>query len=230
MVGKSKGSNRGRATSGARRHPVAVTLTVILVVVSLLGLSFRIVLLPPVTTALAGQTVNTQLSSLSREELVAVAEVGRAYVDSVPGAEMPTGSDERTAFTPEVVRHMEDVRVVIQAAAYITIALCALLLVVLIVIGTRYGKRTLGACLAIGGIAAIATVAILGLIGVLNFNALFTAMHELLFADGTWTFAADSLLICAYPIGFWIGMATIWAISLLMLSALTSILGFVLRR
>ncbi len=213
-----------------KRHPFVFFFLVALIVFSLFGLSFRIVLLPFVTTVLAGQTVNNHLSEFSRSELVAVAEAGRDYVDSVPGATMPTGSDERTSFTPEVVSHMEDVRVVISASAYITIAVCIALLIALILVWRFLGRQYLGNSLFRGGVTAIVVVFILGVVGVLSFDTLFTAMHQLLFADGTWTFSADSLLICAYPIGFWIGMATVWAISLLLLSAIVAIMGLVMRR
>jgi uncharacterized membrane protein len=125
---------------------------------------------------------------------------------------------------------MEDVRVVIQVAFYVTLAICAAFLIALIVIGRRFGRRTVGNSLFAGGIVTVSLVVTLGVIGALNFDALFTAMHKLLFADGTWTFSADSLLRCAYPIGFWIGMAVVWASALLALSVLASVTGFLLRR
>ncbi|MBK00622.1 MAG: TIGR01906 family membrane protein [Euryarchaeota archaeon] len=37
----------------------------------------------------------------------------------------------------------------------------------------------------------------------LNFNAFFTSFHELLFEDGTWTFASTDMLIRLFPLKFW---------------------------
>jgi hypothetical protein len=55
-------------------------------------------------------------------------------------------------------------------------------------------------------------------------------MQENFFADGTWTFAADSLLICTYPEAYWLGMAIAWAVTLVFLSVLVSTIGFLLRK
>jgi integral membrane protein (TIGR01906 family) len=195
----------------------------------LIGASFKLILLPPVTSAIANNTVNDRLSPLRHDELVAVAETGRAYVAGERGAVLPEGDDERTAFPADVVSHMEDVRLVIQAAHVLTLVLAALLVAVMVVAGRRAGRSTVAAGLFAGGITAVALALLLVVVGVLNFDALFTGMHKLFFADGTWTFAEDSLLICAYPLPFWTGMAIVWALALAFLSAASATVGFLLR-
>ena len=197
---------------------------------SLFGASFRVVLLPPITTVLAQNTVNSPLSELSHSELVEVAQMGRAYVAGDRGAVLPEGSDEKVAFTPDVVSHMEDVRSVIFGALIVTLACVVLLIVCLVYAGRKAGKRTISFGLFFGGITAVVLALALSLIGYFNFDGLFTAMHTLLFANGTWTFAEDSLLICAYPLSFWVGMALVWAVALVLLSTIVSIIGFALRR
>jgi len=213
-----------------KRHPLYALLIVLLTAFCLLGISFRLVLLPPVTTVIAQNTVNTGLSSVSYDELVKVAQMGRAFVAGEPGAQLPVGDDEKTAFPPDVVSHMEDVQKVIHNALIVTLVLMGLLLVVLLVAGLRAGKRTISTGLAFGGILAVVMVLVLSVLGFMNFDRLFIVMHELLFSQGNWTFAEDSLLICAYPLPFWIGMGAFWAVALLVISAITTTLGFLLRR
>jgi integral membrane protein (TIGR01906 family) len=207
-----------------------VFLLVILTVFSLLGVSFRVILLPPITSYLAENTVNDTLSALDHDQLVAVAEMGRAYVAGDRGAEMPVGDDERTAFPPDVVSHMVDVRIVIQGAFIFTLAVLFVWLVILICTGRMAGRKSVSFGLFLGGIMAVALTLVLTIFGAVNFDALFTSLHELFFADGTWTFAEDSLLICAYPLQFWIGMAVFWALALVILSAVISVIGFSLGR
>ncbi|MDR3037322.1 MAG: DUF1461 domain-containing protein [Coriobacteriales bacterium] len=214
---------------GGSRHPVLTVALVALTALVLIGGSFKLILLPPVTSAIASNTVNDQLSPLGHDELVAVAEVGRAYVAGDRGAVLPEGDDEQIAFPADVVSHMEDVRLVIQAAHVLTLVLVVLLVGVMVVAGRRAGRNTVASGLFVGGITAVALALLLVVVGVLNFDALFTSMHKLFFADGTWTFAEDSLLICTYPLSFWTGMAIVWALALAFLSAVSATVGFLLR-
>ena len=212
-----------------RRHPLLLIWLVLLVAFFLLGLSFRVLLLPIFTNQIAETTVNDGLSDLSHSTLVQVANDGRAFVAGDLGAELPVGSDQRLSFPPDVVSHMDDVRYVIHIALIITLVLAALLAASLVYVWRRHGRRLAASGLFFGGIAAVAVVLVLVVIGIASFDWLFTMMHRLLFAEGTWTFAVDSLLICAYPLQFWIGMAVAWALILVFLSAFISTVGFRLR-
>jgi hypothetical protein len=212
-----------------KRHPLLVALLIILVAPWLIGASFQVVLLGPVTSLLAERTVNDRLSTLDHARLVEVAEAGRAFVAGERDATLPEGSDYRVAFPPDVVGHMEDVRSVIRGARIATLILTALLVIALAVAGRRAGPGTVGTGLFIGGIAAFAVVLLLALIGIFSFDALFTNMHRLFFAEGTWTFSEDSLLICAYPLPFWIGMGIVWAVALAFFSAFSAAVGFFLN-
>jgi integral membrane protein (TIGR01906 family) len=196
----------------------------------LFGASFRVVLCAPVTSFLAESTVNDSLSPLEHSQLVEVANIGRAFVTGQRDAELPKGDDERVSFPPEAVEHMEDVRAVLQGVRGATWVLTALLLAAVVLSWRTVGRETVGRSLFAGGIAAVVVALLLTVCGVLSFEALFTALHRLFFAEGTWVFAVDSLLICAYPLTFWIGMGIIWALALIFLSTFLSTVGFVLKR
>jgi integral membrane protein (TIGR01906 family) len=195
----------------------------------LFGVSFRILLTAPVTTLLAERTVNDALSPFDHAQLVEVAQDGRAFVVGERGAMLPEGSDSRTSFTPDVVSHMQDVRYVLQGVQIAVLILTILLVAALVFPGMRAGRVTMGNGLFFGGLAAVIVALLFAIIGGINFDALFTAMHQIFFAEGTWTFAEDSLLICAYPVGFWIGMGVAWAVVLVLLSTLVAVAGFLLR-
>ena len=74
----------------------------------------------------------------------------------------------------------------------------------------RVGRRALGGVAQAAGIAVVAVFALLAAWVVVDFNGFFAAFHSLFFANGTWTFSYDSLLITMYPPEFWIGMGAVW--------------------
>jgi integral membrane protein (TIGR01906 family) len=212
------------------RHSGLIVLLVILTALWLFSISFRVVLLPPVTTALAQNNVNDSLSPLEHAQLVEIADKGRAFVAGERNVALPEGSDERIAFTPDVMSHMKDVRYVLQGVEIATLVLTVLMLIAAVVSMRKAGRAILGAAFFGGGIVAVVLVLLLIIFGLVSFDTLFTGMHNLFFAEGTWTFAEDSLLICAYPLGFWMGMAVVWALALVVSSAIIAFLGILLRR
>ena len=64
---------------------------------------------------------------------------------------------------------------------------------------------------------------------IVDFNGFFAAFHSLFFANGTWTFSADSLLICMYPPDFWIGMGAVWLAATLVASAVAIAVGMAVK-
>jgi integral membrane protein (TIGR01906 family) len=219
-----------KLNEGEKRHVGLTVLLVILTAIWLISASFRVLLFAPVTSLLAENSVNDMLSPLEHSQLVEVAETGRAFVAGERNVALPEGSDPRTAFPLEVVRHMEDVRAVLQGTQVAAFALTMLLAAALLFPGRRAGRATVGTGLFFGGITAVAIALLFALVGAINFDALFTGMHEIFFAEGTWTFAEDSLLICTYPLPFWIGMGITWALVLVFLSAFVAAAGFFIGR
>jgi integral membrane protein (TIGR01906 family) len=190
-----------------------------------------IVLLSPVTHALADRTVNDQLGGFTHEELVALADSGLAYVTLGGGDPLPIGEDEYEAFTPEVIAHLDDVRTVLRAAMLLTVALTLAVAAMLIVLIRRgMGARALAPVLAVAGLAPLVCVLLLAIISMVSFDAVFATMHQLFFSEGTWTFAWDSLLIRIYPLTFWMGMGIVWAVALVFFSVLSLAIGLKLRK
>jgi integral membrane protein (TIGR01906 family) len=196
----------------------------------LVAASFMWVLSPNVTHTMAGRTVNTQLSGLDRDYLVHIADETLAFSLGDENADLPIGTDDRVAFTPEILSHLRDVRVVFQGAIVFAVVMTVAVIALMVVNGRKGGRRPIGRALVGGSLGAVATVTLLAVIGIMNFNALFAAMHKLFFADGTWTFANDSLLICALPQPFWMMCALTWAVALVILCVAALIVGLVLRR
>jgi integral membrane protein (TIGR01906 family) len=196
----------------------------------LVGLSFMVVLLPPVTHFLADSTVTDEPGDVSHEALVALAGDGLAYVTFGGGEPLPVGDDERLAFTPEIISHLDDVRLVLRTVLVLTTVLTLVLVAMFLILRRRgMGSREAAPVLIAAGVAPLTCVFVLGLVGVVSFDTLFTAVHQLLFADGTWTFSYDSLLIRTYPLAFWMGMGIVWAVTIIFVSVLALTIGLNLR-
>jgi len=87
-----------------------------------------------------------------------------------------------------------------------------------------------GGALACAGIVVLAVFAALAAWVVVDFNGFFAAFHSLFFADGTWTFSYESLLITMYPPAFWMGMGAVWLTVTGALSLIAAFTGTALRR
>jgi integral membrane protein (TIGR01906 family) len=212
------------------RDRVARVLLTFILAIWLIGISFSVVLLPPVTHALADATVDDQLGGFTHQELVHVADEGLIYV-LIGGGELPVGADERTAITPDALSHLDDVRIVLQSALLVTLILTLIVILVIIILRKRGMKaKDFAPVLVTAGVAPLACVVVLGVIGIVSFDVLFTGMHQIFFADGTWTFSYNSLLIRAYPIAFWMGMGIVWAVALVIVCVLTLVVGLKLRK
>jgi integral membrane protein (TIGR01906 family) len=162
---------------------------------------------------------------------------GRAAVGSpkLPDESSPTftqdlavsfeSASEKYVLTPEALSHLDDVYSVISAARIALGVIFAVCVVLLIITGFFKGARTLGKIFMGAALSVIICFALLGLWAALDFNGFFVVFHSLFFAEGSWTFSADSLLICLYPIAFWIGMAVVWLLTTLLISLLALIIG-----
>lgn len=138
--------------------------------------------------------------------------------------------DSKRFLDENAISHLNDVNSVIAAVFWPLAAIAVAAIAALAYVIFRYGKRAGGNVLLASGTAMLVIMAAIALWAALGFDAFFAAFHSLFFAEGTWTFPYDSLLICMYPIGFWIGMAAIWAATTAVLSIAAVIIGFILRR
>jgi integral membrane protein (TIGR01906 family) len=190
----------------------------------LIGASLLLMLLPPVTMFWAERLADFENSAVSRVELMQAAEAGLIYVSG--GSDyMPRGNDFRTAFPADVISHMDDVRDVFYAVRIAVATLAAAVAMLIFFLITRNEQVRAGKALSWS--ASLTTVCTLALVvyGLLSFDELFSKMHQLLFADGTWLFQSNSLLITAYPFEFWIAMAATWAAVLFIMCLLAFAFG-----
>lgn len=200
--------------------------------------------IPYVTTTIATATVDAAASPFTKSQLVAGADAvrdysfgshdeaalydviaamnrdaGTPYADAAP-EQLKTAPLAYTIDADELA-HLDDVYD-ISSRLFTPLLGVAVLAAFLLMIGFRmFGIRLFARSLMWSGYVALGIIVVLGLWAVLGFDSLFAGMHGLLFANGTWTFPADSLLITMLPAPFWAGMAFAWAASSALVAAIS---------
>ena len=218
----------------------------IAIAVSILTVSFTLLLTPLPTQVFSEMFANDAISLVSHEELVETACDTLAYVNGDQSVELPLGSDYRVSYTADVMAHLDDVRslfAAIKVAAAISLCVLAVLVAlsrILMRKGTeqrsedpaaqvrdlsRRFRSLLAFSFKTGVKVLIALVAILVIVALVDFDALFGFLHSLFFSAGTWTFPANSLLICALPEEFWMSMGILWAVTVIVMCAVLLIVA-----
>lgn len=139
-------------------------------------------------------------------------------------------ASEAYVLTPDALSHLDDVYKVVESA-YLALTVTFIIAVAAVAFLVRTGaRRTLASALIGGGAGVIALFALLGAWVAIDFNGFFSVFHSLFFAEGTWTFSIDSLLICMYPTGFWVGMGAVWLCATAASCLLAIAAGIIIKR
>lgn len=207
--------------------------------------------IPQVTEELAKLNSADEISPFSKDELVDLAVITRDYTvnggnrDDVMNAISEANKEANTpyaslspseliqapesyTFNEEVFNHLDDVHSVLSRVSMPIICLTALAIFCLMTLLSIFGIGPVGKVLLGSGISLFVAFALIGGWAAFDFNGLFSAIHSLFFAAGSWTFPYDSLLICMYPIPFWLGMGAVWLGTSCLLSIVSIIAGIVL--
>lgn len=140
------------------------------------------------------------------------------------------GASEQYCYTPDAIAHLDDCNAIVHFAYPFIVVVALIALASSIWNAHRAGRRRAGIMLRVAGIVVLVAFIALGVWAVVDFGGFFTAFHGAFFSQGNWTFAYDSLLICALPTAFWIGMGALWLIVSVLLSVLAILVGGRLMR
>lgn len=77
----------------------------------------------------------------------------------------------------------------------------------------RTNKHAFVQILHISSWVCLASIIVLGVACLIDFDSFFQTFHAIFFPEGNWTFSAHSLLISMYPSAFWMGMGIVWFIT-----------------
>ena len=130
-------------------------------------------------------------------------------------ARVTTGPYRIFAFTEAEVNHMHDVKWVLLIATVAVLALFLMTLISSISLRER-APGVIRRSLFAGTWITLGLILILGTVGALGWEWLFTTFHRVFFPQGNWEFSVDSSLIRLYPPQFWIDAAIAVAVLVLL--------------
>jgi len=120
--------------------------------------------------------------------------------DLLVEARLPDGS---VAFGPVEIRHMSDVRGLVQACFALWIVSLLAAAAAIFRLGRTDRSAAVSQGLRLGSAITIGAMAVIGVALLVNFDAIFDGFHEIFFEPGTWTFGDDETLRRLYPDAFW---------------------------
>jgi hypothetical protein len=183
----------------------------LLLAFTVLGLSLLPVASKPVVAGLV-RAVDSHVSAdlTGRETLDAAEGVRRFVVDpDAPG--LPATIAGRPAFDASSVSHLEDVRDVLVPALRLSAGLgVALAVWALVRRRSAAGRRLVASACRAAGLVLLASAFAGIAAAALDFDGFFGWFHTLFFAEGTWVFPAEALLVRLFPIPFWVAAGSAW--------------------
>ena len=126
-------------------------------------------------------------------------------------------------FLESEVGHMADVKGVLGLSFAIALVLFVLAVLACAYLARRY-KGGVRRALFSGAVLTLVGIAVLAVLAILAWQAFFTQVHALFFAEGTWTFRVDDTLIRLFPEQFWTDSAITVAVLVLAAVLLTLVL------
>lgn len=241
-------TSRGK---GGQQAVVAV-LCAIFLAVTYLGMGYACCAgIPFVTEKVAYATIDDSGSPFDKEQLVEGALATRDYsfgshdIDAYGATLRHMNEQAQTPYADaseifdapieysvdsEQISHLDDVNELASRMMMPILGSAAIAAFLLFAGFRMFGARAVSMTLTLAGAISAAVLLLLGVWAFFGFDGFFAAFHSVFFAEGTWTFPADSLLITMLPGPFWAGMGAMWLAASLLLSVVSILLGLLLRR
>lgn len=158
-----------------------------------------------------------------------------ASTEGFPGSQVQTmeqlaAMDPAYGLDQEALDHLDDVNDVLSRLMNAILGIAVLSAFCLFGTLWMFGPSPVGRALRWAAAATILLFALMAGWAALSFESLFSFIHSLFFAAGSWTFPADSLLISMYPTQFWVGMALYWFAITMTLATLSWIIGTIITK
>lgn len=210
-------------TDGASRirARLEIALGAPVLAVLVLGVALLPVTTPQCVGALVKAVDSSRLTGIGEAETLQAAESVRLFVIDPDAPALPGSISGAAAFDEAAVSHLIDVRNILVPARWLTFGLLVLAAGWALVRLRSEGGRCIVGGVARRGAWIIVVGAGLGvLVGLADFDALFTWFHGLFFEPGTWVFPESALLIRIFPLPFWTAAGALWGVCALMFAAL----------
>lgn len=156
-------------------------------------------------------TIGQQAKELTPEQVRKETHSRRSIekMSDAKAGQWLAGKCDTLSLPKNAVVHLDQVHGVI-VNAFLLLLVTLVAGIASIVYLLHRSRRSLARALIAAGVVVLAAFIVCGIWAATDFDSLFAAFHGLFFKAGTWTFNANSLLICQYPEKFWTAMAIVW--------------------
>ncbi len=125
------------------------------------------------------------------------------------------------------IKHMVDVRVLVDQVRVVWWLTGALIVIALIVLGRRAATQPLAARgLLTGALLTVALFALVGVFAAVGFQTFFTLFHRVFFEGDTWLFNYTDSLIQFYPLPFWFATSITLVLATLVEASIIGAVGY----
>lgn len=172
-------------------------------------------------------------TGLDDPQLQRIADAFVAYLQAPPGQiqmQVTAFGQSRLLFNDKEVGHMEDVQGLIQFFLRMQIvAAAAVALRVVVAIGSDHATAPIGRDLLWSTALMVALVALVGVLSLMDFDALWTRFHQIAFRNDLWQLdPSRDYLIMLFPEPFWFTATISMATRVALQTVLIAIVGLVL--
>ena len=129
-----------------------------------------------------------------------------------------SGASEKYCFSPDAISHLDDVHKIVAVVYPILAATLIVMIICCVSLGCMGMASSIFSALRCSAFVVLILMLVMLIWGIISFGSFFEVFHSIFFSQGNWTFSADSLLICALPTPFWIGMGIVWFLVSFLLS------------
>jgi len=157
--------------------------------------------------------------------------LSRSVLAYIKGITDVSTLDTTDLFTQREISHLNDVKT-LNNRLFLTRGVTSILFVYLTLFATLSAKKGYEVIRYIfsGSLTTLAVAIILFVSVYLNFNVLFTSIHEIIFPQGSWSFSSRATLIELYPREFWIDSTVVFLILTLIESLILCLVSFTVMR
>ncbi|MFZ2757075.1 MAG: DUF1461 domain-containing protein [Atopobiaceae bacterium] len=209
----------------------ATALAAVLLVCSILGISFSLLLTPGPTALATSLFSDERGTGLTHEECARVGQNVLAFSMGYDDADLPWGTGETPTTLGEQSRaHLISVRSLFLGTIRFAVVSSVALAAMLAVCARRFGRRCAGTALIVGGACSIGIAALFAMLASVDFYTLFNWLHGWFFSSGSWLFPADALLIKSLPEPLWMFLGALFGVLIAALSTACVVGGRRLRR
>ena len=163
-----------------------------------------------------------------------LAEVCVDYL--VPGAPISLLADLRLpngepAFNQRELDHMEDVQSAFtQMTVIAAVGTLAWIGGFIVLAYSRQTRRRAATTLLAAGLFILVMLLVMGAVMLINWWEFFTVFHSIFFEEGTWVFQRTDTLIRLFPIEFWMDVAVVVVVLMVVEAVVLVLVGWLWRR